>query len=244
MRSPMLPAAMMAFGLAGGAVAPAADGPKEAFVREHDRLLLAKDVEGYLNLSYRVGEPPEAKEGERRGCKAGQPGTLTEIQTVLEPLPQDFAMVRVVRGKKYEPNIPPAGLLTCKGKLDGTSFASQRPVGIVDGRMYFVGTKVTELDWKGPADTAIGINLSSTDSSVDPAFRAHCTYTASGVDLTETTTAGMFGVAGQDVTSVTVENLSATGVLTMKIQKMEGTVPKTVVEMTGQPGKGLSYKKP
>jgi hypothetical protein len=99
----------------------------------------------------------------------------------LEPLPSDFDSILIVRGQKIEPTATPKGMIkvTFKGTGQGPK-ESSTAYTVVDSKLFLVGMKSTDLDWKGPPDKNIGFSVVGTGSEE---VQIQGVWNASGVQL-------------------------------------------------------------
>ena len=100
------------------------------------------------------------------------------------PLPSDFDPILILHGQKIEPTATPKGKVkvTFKGGGQGTS-ASSSAYTVVNGKVFFVGMKSTDLGWKGPPDKNISFSVVGQGSSE---LQIQGVWNASGVKLQRT----------------------------------------------------------
>jgi hypothetical protein len=163
-------------------VANAAEAPGEAQFKSNLKAAITEKNNSKLEtLIYSEGASPQDKV--RMIAMLGMP--LMSGKDVgemsLEPLPEDFEPVIIVRGQKIEPSAPPAGMIkiTFTGAGQGPKETSSAYT-IVDGKFYLVGMKSTDLGWKGPPDKNIGFSVVGQGSS---GLQIHGVWNASGVQL-------------------------------------------------------------
>jgi hypothetical protein len=162
-----------------------------------------------------------------------------EIESVtLEPLPADFQPVIVQRGRKIEPSHPPSGLIVVKFRAASESGVMSTPYTIAGGRHLLIGSKITDLDWKGPPDKTIGYTITGKGQEH---LRIAVKWNASGVTLEQPLAAPSRSFVGQHIEEITLssENEDTEASLTV----LEDGIPI----YTSQPLKGkgrLEYKRP
>jgi hypothetical protein len=196
-----------------------------------------KDPKKLDEITYSVGMSEADKQQATRVQK--MIFTDQEIESVtLEPLPDDFESVFILRGQKIEPTHQPVGLVHIKYKNhpNGTQSTSCA-YAVVDGKYYLVGTKSTDLGWTGPPDKTIGFMVMGAGQN-DVKIRVK--WNASGVDQEKAFEKPSSSFVGQYIQSITVTSI-----------KDETDVTLTVLDSgkpiyTSEPLKGkgtLEYKK-
>lgn len=218
------------------------------FKTKHDELLKSGNGTEYVKLFYTNGESAFQQDRHRQlgATIAYEHGLMSEMKDYKSeflPLPPGYGTVTIGHGKKEEPNITPIALLHItysSGQVMKVDV--ERAVGMVDGKMYLVGKKQTDLGWKGPEDSDFRVNVSPKGSHAYPQFSATYVCNVSGVDVKGVFPGSGFTVRGQFIKEVNVKNLATNQVLELKIMKHQpfGNDTVAIVESEG-PGKDISY---
>lgn len=202
-----------------------ADAPKtkEEFLSSVKAAFEAKDVKKIRELSWEKGQTDfDDKQEARILPMMVKDVDGTEIFT-FEPMPSDFQGQQIAMGRKIESTHQPDGMLKIAHNApDGKSkWSFMLPYAQIDGVFYLVGTKSTDLGWKGPADRPISINVMG---AVAGKIKIHVKYNASGVDLETETEYSSLGVLGQYVTEVTAINDADDAEMTLELSDRKGNL--------------------
>ncbi|MDD5261920.1 MAG: hypothetical protein PHD76_08750 [Methylacidiphilales bacterium] len=156
----------------------------------------------------------------------------------LAPLPDDFQLVYVMRGKKLEPTYPPAGLITIKYKKTGNGMDSLfSAYAVIDGGYFLVSTKSTDLGWTGPPDKTITFMVIGQGQDK---VQIKAKWNASGVKQESFFKSPSSNFLGQYFESVTVTSTSDDTNVTLSIRE-DG---KEIFVSEPLKGKGtVEYKK-
>lgn len=165
--------------------------------------------------------------------------TGQEIESVtLVPLPADFPSVIVQRGRKIEPTHPPKGLIEVKFQSPDGVRKMSTPYTVLNGRHLLVGTKMTDLDWKGPPDKTIGYTIVGAGQDH---LKTSIKWNASGVSMEQTSQPASLSFVGQYIEEITVSSENEDTEVTLTI--LEDGKPIHTTEPLK--GKGhLTYKRP
>lgn len=159
----------------------------------------------------------------------------------LTPMREDYEPVWVAKGKKYELTHAPAGFVKIditRSKFGNGSSSINMPYAVIGGKYFLVGTKSTDLGWKGPDDKPLGFSVTGRGSND---VVVEYGWNASGVDLAKKTTSNNRTFLGQHINFVKVTSTNPAAEITLKLEKNNETFH------TSQPLKGagaLEYKKP
>lgn len=145
-----------------------------------------KDNAKLKALIYTEGASPEDKQRMTSMLRMMYLNGKDVEEISLEPLPSDFESVLIVRGRKIEPTAPPKGMVkvTFKNTENGQGNSSGAYT-VVDGKLFLVGMKSTDLGWKGPPDKNIGFTVVGQGASE---LLIQGVWNASGVQLKKTFT--------------------------------------------------------
>jgi hypothetical protein len=188
---------------------------EKAFLAAIEAATKAKSAEMIVALFHQEGlsdtDKAYAVELEKQYIEFA-PGELESV--ALRPLPEDFNPLMVSQGKKAVMTVAPTGVVELKFKETNGSSETNRPYAIVRGSYYLVGSKIVDLNWKGPPDQQLSIQIGGRGS----AGKAKVKYNASGVDLTENTGGQAAALWGQYFDEVTLisEDPKAEITLTLK----------------------------
>jgi hypothetical protein len=154
-----------------------------------------------------------------------------EIESVtLGPVPEHLKGPMVMSGKKIEPTCEPAGIIKIQYKKapGGSTSSSSLAYGKVGGAFYLIGTKSTDLGWKGPPDKQIGYTLMGPGQN-----EASITvkYNASGVDLERKDAATSMAFFGQYISAIVI-----------KSENPKADLKLTLREGAKEVGEAVSYK--
>lgn len=216
------------------------DPPKtEAeLISQYRDAISTNDAAKLADLTYREGMSEQDLAMSTRGHEMllKMSGEIDDV--VLQPLPDDFQTVAIMRGKKIEMTAPPKGLVHLKfkdGPTGGNSTST--PYTIVDGLYYLIGPKTTDLDWQGPPDKNIGFMvIGQGQDNVDIVVE----WNASGVLQSRKFTEPSSTFWGQHINSVTV--VSDSDDTDVKITVLENG--ETIHESEALKGQGkLEYKR-
>jgi hypothetical protein len=222
--------------LASGASAAEATTPAE-FTTALKAAITAKDAEKLDALIYADGASPEdfkrITDMFRMTLMTGK-----EVEDItLEPLPEDFDSILIVRGRKIEPTAAPAGMVkvTFKDAENGPT-QSSTAYAVVGGKFHLVGMKSTDLGWKGPADRNIGYSISGTGAD---SLQIHGVWNASGVQLKKAFKQTSITFWGQHIEELTVTSENADCDVTLHITEDGKTIHTEALK-----GKGvIQYKR-
>ncbi len=195
---------------------------EEEFVSQVRAALSTKNTAAMDALTYKEGMTEDDKAMAARIQKMMME-IPSEIEDVaLRPLPKDFQSVAILRGKKMEMTGPPVGVIdvTYKSGASGSQSTST-PYTVVDSVYYLVGSKSTDLDWKGPPDKNIGFMV--TGQGQDH-VNIHVQWNASGVTQTRQFSQPSITFWGQHIDSIHVESHSDDTNVTMTVLEAGETI--------------------
>ncbi|MGH8045684.1 MAG: hypothetical protein ACREKL_00430 [Chthoniobacterales bacterium] len=141
-----------------------------------------------------------------------------EIETItLEPLPDRMRGPAIMNGKKLEPTCEPVGLIKIKYKTtkDGDGMSTSAAYGKVGDAYWLIGTKATDLHWKGPPDKPIGYMIMGAGQNK---ISVSIKYNVSGVDLEQKDTSASMSFYGQYISSVTIKSSDPDADLTLTLR--------------------------
>lgn len=231
---------------------------KDAFVAAVRAAYASKDpkqIEKQLDaLTWKQGMSDYDRKEEDTTLQAEAQATLKSIS--LEPLPLnklalaksaiDFEKPIIAYGRRYELTAKPMGIVqiefTSKSSgSDTSSLTSQMAYSVIDGTYYILGTKSTDLGWKGPEDQQFRMALDGVGEK-DATF--HIKYNASGVDLERDNDGPNLIIPCQFISEVTVTSTNDKTDLKLLIDTMENGKMKRVYESKPLKGTGqIVYKK-
>lgn len=231
-----IPAALFFSLLISSFCAFAQDTPA-TFLKAVEEALNEQSAAKFETLIYKEGMSDADKEMSRRMLQhtLNNPG----VDTIeLQPLPADFQSVFIIRGKRIEPTAMPVGTVKIQYRKAGSgSQSSTIPYAIVNGRFYIIGTKSTDLNWKGPEDKNIGYMIMGKGQD---AIKGTVKWNASGVDLEEPISSSSLSFFGQYIDEVTISSDSADTDVTITIMDSG----KQIFQSAPLKGKGTqSYKR-
>jgi hypothetical protein len=231
-----IPAALFFSLLISSFCAFAQDTPA-TFLKAVEEALNEQNAAKFEALIYTDGMSDADKEMSRKML----PHTLNNpgVDTMeLQPLAADFQSVFIARGKRIEPTAMPVGAVKIQYKKMGNSSQSSTiPYTTVNGRFYIIGTKSTDLNWKGPEDKAIGYMIMGAGQD---AIKGTVKWNASGVDLEKAISSPSRSFLGQYIDEVTITSDSDETDVTITI--MDGG--KQIFQSAPLKGKGTqSYKR-
>jgi len=209
----------------------------EEFVAAFSSALKEKSAEKLDALTYLVG----ATDADKEQVKRAQQIIFTdkEIASIsLQPLPEDFQTVFIMRGKKLEPTYTPSGIIQTKysGTSNGISSTSS-PYAVIDGKYFLITTKSTDLGWTGPADKTINFMVMGRGQD-KVVIKAK--WNASGVNQEEIFKSPSTGFMGQYFDQITVTSTNDDTDITLTILE----AGKEIFVSQPLKGKGvLEYKK-
>ncbi|GAT32758.1 hypothetical protein TSACC_21159 [Terrimicrobium sacchariphilum] len=226
--------------ICSAALLPAAPKSIEDYRATFQQAVTQKDKALLQELIYAEGLSDEDKALAARSTEmfVSGPGVVESVTVV--PVPNSLNKVRIARGKKWEPSLPPAGALLIKMKSpDGKSETTYTSVfGESGGEYYLVAAKSTKLDWNGPEDKTLNfIVMGKGQNAVKIAYR----WNVSGVNMEEVADSPSISFLGQYIESMTVTSDSDDTDVTLSIREGGKEI------YTSQPLKGkgtLEYKRP
>lgn len=153
----------------------------------------------------------------------------------LLPLPDNFQTEFIRNSVKYIPNVKLVGILRIVYGEDGPESITDAsiPYGIKDGKYYLPNTVTEQLNYIGPIDKTININVLGTSSPDLVLFEGSCNYTVSGQEKIKAIKGeGNSSVAfwGQEVKSCDIKRLSDTGSMKLIINVDSKTVYESEME--------------
>lgn len=213
----------------------------EALVSELRAACEQKDGAKYDALMYFEGAS-DADKAAVAGIRFDWGGGMVSDMSLV-PLPKDFDLVNIGRGRKFELTHPPTGLV--KIDITGSKYgsgsgkmSSSVPYANIDGKYFIVAMKSTDLGWKGPVDGTLGFFVSG--DGAENVTIEYC-WNASGVDQTKKSVIRSLNFIGQHINWLKVTSDSTATNVTLKIDKDGKEI------YLSDPLKGigmLEYKKP
>jgi len=203
----------------------------EGFTAAFRAALEQKDAAALEFMIYQVGMSDSDKAQARRVQEMVLANPAEIDQIALAPLPADFQHTIIMRGFKFEPTHPPVGMIDVKFKPGPNGVtASSSAYTIVDGKFYLVGSKRTDLGWKGPPDKNIGFMVLGNRQD-DVQIRVK--WNASGIDQERNFDEPSSTFIGQYIESVVVTSEHEDTDVTITVQD-EGTSIFTSVPLRGR----------
>ncbi|MCE0483227.1 MAG: hypothetical protein LV479_03195 [Methylacidiphilales bacterium] len=206
---------LLVLALRGATAAPATP---EAFIAAIKSAIAAKRADQILALTYTMGMSDADKEMTPSIDKFllfANP--VTNIS--FFPLPPYYLpAVYVSHGKKSELTTKPRGMVFIGFDPDSGNGARNTllPYAVIDGRYYLVGSKTTDLDWKGPPDKTLSFMVMGQGTN---SVRVHIKWDASGVELERIIPSGSSGFMGQYFESVKVVCSASSADLTLELME-------------------------
>jgi len=194
---------------------------KEEFVEACKAAWESGQIEKLNELTYTEGATEADKERLAKSRAVGMSGTKIESAKLL-PMPEDFQSVTVGKGMKWEPTYMPTGFLKLELlREEKKNGAISIPYAVIDRKYYLLGTKSTDLDWKGPPDVLLTYELTSP-KAID--VEVEYSWNASGLDQTRKITFPVKGfvgngLQGQQINWLKVTTNSPDSTLTLSLAK-------------------------
>jgi len=188
----------------------------DAFLSELRTAYEAKDLSKLESLTYFEGSSPQDKQMVALSlANLWGDGKIKRVS--LTPLPVDFDNVRIFRGLKIEQTHPPTGFVRfdISGSESGYS-SSKIPYARIDGKFFIVGTKTTDLGWKGPTDEMLGFFVSGTGAEK---VIIEYSWNVSGVDQVKKVTSQSLSFSGQHFNWVTLTSDSPSANVALRLTK-------------------------
>jgi hypothetical protein len=169
---------------------------QSAFKTELNRVLDAKDWEGFLALSYTAGVTDyDWKMAEMLKSVIFDGRTVETIRFI--ELPEGFDSTFIYDGRFFEATLAPIGLV----EVTSSDGVMKMPYALHEGAYYLVGTKSRSLNWDGPADRPLTIFIMGQGfEHVD----ARATWNVSGMMIEKALTHTSTNFNGQFVESVRI----------------------------------------
>ena len=210
----------------------------EDFIAAFRTVIKEKSTEKLAALTYLVGATDADKEQVKR---VAQQVIFTdkEIDSIsLQPLPEDYQSVYIMRGMKLEPTYPPSGIIQTKYSGTGNGLNStSSPYAVIDGKYFLVTSKRTDLGWTGPEDKIITFMVMGRGQDK---VQVKAKWNASGVDQERIFKSPSDNFLGQHFNQITVTSTDDDTDVTLTVLE----AGKEIFVSQPLKGKGvLEYKK-
>jgi len=176
---------------------------KEEFIAAVRAAFVAKDVKKIHELSWEKG----MSDFDMQQVDQVLPMMVQQLNGgetySLEPKETESDSPQIMMGRRLEPTHEIDGMVKIAQKsADGSSSSSMSlPYALIDGSYYIVSTKSTDLNWKGPPDKTLVVNV--TGDGQDK-VKTHIKYNVSGLDLEHDQKYASDILSGQYISEVTV----------------------------------------
>jgi len=177
---------------------------KEQFLTAVQAAYQAKDVNRIAALTWSKG----ASDFDQQGSAQLQTMMIKRIKEIraasLEPLPATFESETIAMGRRFDPTYPPCGIVTlvCTATNGHAQHLTTAfPYAVINGAYFLVGTKSTDLDWRGPKDQVLSYSITGNGANK---VNIDIKYNVSGVNLEKKTSVTSMGFIGQYIDELTV----------------------------------------
>ncbi len=208
----------------------------EEFITTYRTACQEKSIEKLNAITYMAGlsESDKKQMTEDAGRNFNE-GKIVEVS--LAPLPPDYQSTDVGYGIKTELNHPAFGCIKILYKENNGTVGTLTPYAIIGGHYFLLGSKNTDLGWKGPKDRFISF---SVDGKGRDKVQITGKWNASGVEMEKSFHRSYCGVAGQYFENVTVTSMEDDADITLVLY----VAGRKVYESQPLKGKGtLLYEK-